>query len=160
MEDELAKVYPKTLFQKCAILKMRNILNKAKPKDKPEIANDLKQVFDNFESTDTESTDTIQKALIKTDLFLKKWDKIYPSFKNQMKAGNIEYYFTYINFHPKVRRMIYTSNSIENLNRQIRKATKNKLSFESPDSLLDYLFMIIKDFEEKNYRVSLKFFWF
>jgi putative transposase len=86
MEDELAKVYPKTLFQKCAIHKMRNILNKAKPKDKPEIANDLKQVFDNFESTDT-----IQKALIKTDLFLKKWDKIYPSFKNQMKAGNIRH---------------------------------------------------------------------
>jgi len=47
--------------------------------------------------------------------------------------------------------MIYTSNSIENLNRQIRKATKNKLSFESPDRLLDYVFMVIKEFEEKNY---------
>jgi transposase-like protein len=47
--------------------------------------------------------------------------------------------------------MIYTTNSIENLNRQIRKTTKNKLSFESPTRLLDYLFMIIKEFEEKNY---------
>jgi transposase-like protein len=47
--------------------------------------------------------------------------------------------------------MIYTTNSIENLNRQIRKTTKNKLSFESPKRLLDYLFMIIKEFEEKNY---------
>jgi transposase-like protein len=50
-----------------------------------------------------------------------------------------------------VRRMIYTTNSIENLNRQIRKASRNKLSFESPDRLLDYLFMVIKEFEEKNY---------
>ena len=54
------------------------------------------------------------------------------------------------------RRMIfYTTNSwtnsLENLNRQIRKTTRNKLSFESPDRLLDYLFMIIKEFEEKNY---------
>ena len=47
--------------------------------------------------------------------------------------------------------MIYTTNSIENLNRIIRKGTKNKLSFESPDSLLDYVFMIIKEFEEKNW---------
>ena len=47
--------------------------------------------------------------------------------------------------------MIYTTNSLENLNRQIRKTTRNKLSFESPDRLLDYLFMIIKEFEEKNY---------
>jgi transposase-like protein len=46
--------------------------------------------------------------------------------------------------------MIYTTNSIENLNRIIRKATKNKLSFESPDNLLGYVFMIIKEFEEKN----------
>ncbi|MBU1956217.1 transposase, partial [Patescibacteria group bacterium] len=70
---------------------------------------------------------------------------------NYFKEGDIEYYFTYIKFDPRVRRMIYTTNSIENLNRQIRKTTKNKLSFESPDRLLDYLFMVIKEFEEKNY---------
>ena len=65
--------------------------------------------------------------------------------------SNINYYFTYVDYHPKVRRLIYTTNSIENLNRQIRKATKNKLSFESPTSLLNYIFMVIKDFEERNY---------
>jgi len=146
LEDELAKVYPETHFQKCVVHKMRNILTKTKPKDKPEVAEDLKEVFNNFESTDT-----IAKAMEKMSKFLLKWEKTYPSFKNQMKEGNIEYYFTYISFHPRVRRMIYTTNSIENLNRQIRKATKNKLSFESPENLLDYLFMIIKDFEEKNY---------
>lgn len=146
LEDELAKVYPKTEFQKCVVHKVRNILNKTKPKDKLEVGQDLKEVFDNFESTST-----IEKAKQKMNNFLIKWEKIYPNFKNYMKEGNIEYYFTYINFHPRVRRMIYTTNSIENLNRQIRKTTKNKLSFESPENLLDYLFMIIKDFEEKNY---------
>ncbi len=43
--------------------------------------------------------------------------------------------------------MIYTTNNIENLNRQIRKTTKNKPSLKSPERLLDYLFMIIKKFE-------------
>jgi putative transposase len=150
LEDELAKVYPQALFQKCVIHKMRGILNKVKPKHKTEIAFDLKEVFNNFESTDT-----IDKTLIKVTRFLEKWGSIYPSVKTQLDPKNpnskLEHYFTYVQFHPQVRRMIYTSNSIENLNRQIRKATKNKLSFESPDSLLDYLFMIIKDFEEKNY---------
>ena len=67
LEDELAKVYPKTLFQKCVIHKMRNILNKTKTKDKLEVGQDLKEVFDNFESTDT-----IEKAKEKMNKFLTK----------------------------------------------------------------------------------------
>lgn len=146
LEDEVLKIYPKAEFQKCVVHKMRNILNKTAPKDKEDVANDLKNIFDNF------GKDAIlEKALEKVNLFLKKWEKKYPNFKNHFKEGNIEYYFTYIKFDPAVRRMIYTTNSLENLNRQIRKTTRNKLSFESPDRLLDYLFMVIKEFEEKNY---------
>ena len=146
LEDEIMKIFPETDFQKCVIHKMRNILNKTSPKDKGEVANDLKKVFDNFDRYAT-----LKKSLKKKDDFLKKWEIKYPSFKNFFKKGNIEYYFTYLKFTPSVRRMIYTTNSIKNLNRQIRKTTKNKLSFESPDRLLDYLFMIIKEFEEKNF---------
>lgn len=47
--------------------------------------------------------------------------------------------------------MIYTTNSIENLNKKIRKATKNKQSFEKAERLLDYIFVIIKDFEAENW---------
>lgn len=146
LEDEVLKVYPNADFQKCVVHKMRNILNRTAPKDKQEVACDLKNIFDNFDKNDT-----IKQAMEKTKEFLKKWEKKYPNFKNCFKEGNIEYYFTYIKFSPSVRRMIYTTNSLENLNRQIRKTTRNKLSFESPDRLLDYLFMIIKEFEEKNY---------
>lgn len=146
LEDEVLKIYPKTDFQKCVVHKMRNILNRTAPKDKQEVACDLKNVFDNFDKNDT-----IKQAMEKTKEFLKKWEKKYPNFKNCFKEGNIEYYFTYIKFSPAVRRMIYTTNSLENLNRQIRKTTRNKLSFESPNRLLDYLFMVIKEFEEKNY---------
>lgn len=146
LEDEVFKVYPNALFQKCAVHKMRNILNKISPKDKNDVAQDLKYVFDNFDNNAT-----IEKAMNKVNSFLEKWKEKYPNLKNHFKEGNIEYYFTYIKFEPIARRMIYTTNSLENLNRQIRKTTKNKLSFESPERLLDYLFMIIKEFEEKNY---------
>ncbi len=146
LEDEIMKIFPGTEFQKCVVHKMRNVLNKTSPKDKKEVAVDLKKVFDNFDRSDT-----INKALKKKDDFLKKWRIKYPNFKNMFKEGNVEYYFSYIKFTPSVRRMIYTTNSVENLNKQIRKTTKNKLSFESPERLLDYLFMIIKEFEEKNF---------
>jgi len=146
LEDEIAKVYPKADFQKCVVHKMRNIISKTRPKEKKEVAEDLKEVFANFEKDAT-----LKKALKKKDEFLKKWKVKYPNFKNHFKEGNIEYYFTYIKYDERVRRMIYTTNSIENLNRQVRKTTKNKLSFESPKRLLDYLFMIVKEFEEKNY---------
>jgi len=146
LENEVLKIYPDTDFQKCVVHKMRNVLNKTAPKDKGEVTNDLKDVFDNFDNDAT-----LKRALVKVNEFLKKWNKKYPNFKNFFKEGNIEYYFTYIKFSPKVRRMIYTTNSLENLNRQIRKTTRNKLSFESSHRLLDYLFMVIKEFEEKNY---------
>jgi len=145
LEDEVKKIYPEADFQKCVVHRMKNFLNRTSPKDKAAVSEDLKKVFDNFDSGAT-----VEKALTKVENFLKKWSKKYPSFKDLFAEGNIEYYFTYIKYAPEVRRMIYTSNSIENLNRQIRKTSKNKLSFESPERLLDYLFMILKDFEEKN----------
>ncbi len=146
LENEVHRVFPEASFQKCVVHKMRNILNKTRPKEKREMADDLKELFDNFSENDT-----IEKARIKLDLFIEKWKIKYPNINRFFKEGKIEYYFTYIKYHHIIRRMIYTTNSIENLNKTIRKATKNKLSFESPDTLLDYVFMVIKKFEDKNW---------
>jgi len=146
LEEEVARVFHGSQFQKCAVHKMRTILNKTRPQDKIEMAKDLREVFDNFDSNAT-----MEKALQKTETLCKKWKGKYPHLDRFWKEETMEYYFTYLRFDPKVRRMIYTTNSIENLNRAIRKATKNKLSFESPENLLDYVFMIVKEFEEKNF---------
>ena len=48
--------------------------------------------------------------------------------------------------------MIYTTNSIENLNRQIRKITKTKVTFDKEENLLDLIYMVIKDFEFNNWQ--------
>lgn len=146
LEQEVHRVFPGAKFQKCVVHKMRNILNKTRPKDKAELAEDLKEVFNNFDSDAT-----IEKALVKVEKLCEKWKSKYPNLKRFFQEGRIEYYFTYIEFNSRIRRMIYTTNSIENVNRIIRKATKNKLSFESPDNLLDYVFMVTKEFEEKNF---------
>jgi len=146
LEDEVHKIFPGSMFQKCVIHKMRNILNKIRPKEKEEVASDLKVVFDNFSEADT-----IEKATEKLENFISKWRPKYGNIGNYFNEGLREYYFTYIRFPSMVRRMIYTTNSIESLNKKIRKATKNKQSFERPDRLLDFLFVIIKDFEVANW---------
>ncbi|MBT4921822.1 MAG: hypothetical protein HON23_02285, partial [Rickettsiales bacterium] len=53
----------------------------------------------------------------------------------------------------KIRRRIYTTNSIESLNSKIKKATRNKLSFEKTQYLLDYLFVVINEFQNNNWMV-------
>jgi len=146
LEDVIHGVFPQAKFQKCVIHKQRQILRKTRPKDKAEMAEDLKFVFDNFgENSSVETT------LEKLESFCNKWKPKYPKIKNYFNEGVKEYFFTYIQFPVRIRRMIYTTNSIENLNRNIKKATKNKLSFESPSTLLDYVFIIIKEFEDSNW---------
>ena len=77
---------------------------------------------------------------------------MYPAVTKLVNEEFILDYFTYIDYPTAVRKMIYTTNSIENLNRQIRKITDAKVTFESPDSMLDLIFMVIKDFEGSNWQ--------
>ena len=144
MEDVVMEAWRRTKLQKCVVHKMRNVLNDVRPKDKAAVADDLKIVFDNFRRLCDENRG-IQKSQ-----FLHFKVERYPTIGRHFNKKTLEYYFTYIDFPPEVRRMIYTTNSIENLNKHIRKGTKNKLSFESPERLLDYVFIIIKEFEHKN----------
>jgi putative transposase len=146
LEDAVQETWHDAQVQKCVVHKMRAILATIRPKDKQACAEDLKHVFDNFGETAT-----LEKAKEKAEAFIATWEKKYPHIARFFDEKTIDYYFTYIQFPPDVRRLIYTTNSIENVNRAIRKATKNKLSFENPTRLLDYVFVIVKEFEEKHW---------
>jgi len=146
LENEVHKYFPGTLFQKCVVHKMRNILCKIRPKDKKEVTSDLQSLFKHFHH-DSSIEDT-KNSLNK---FLNKWGKLYPGVSRLLKNDTMEYYFTYLKLPSEIRKMIYTTNSIESLNKRIRKATRNKQSFEKPERLLDYVFMVIKDFEAENW---------
>jgi putative transposase len=146
LEDKLFKIFPGSKLQKCVTHKKRNILLKTRPKDKREMADDLKEVFDNFDKDSS-----LTKAMEKVKKFKEKWVKKYPNLRFFQKS-TMEYYFTYVSYPAAVRKFIYTSNAIENLNKQIRKATKHKISFENEDRLIDYVFVVIKDFEKNNWK--------
>ena len=145
LESKIHQHFPTTYFQKCVIHKQRQILLKTRPKEKREMADDLKELFDNFDNDSN-----TEKANNKLKIFINKWEKKYPKIGNYFNGEISDYYFTYIKFPKEIRRMIYTTNQIENLNKKIRAATKNENSFEKESRLLDYIFIIIKDFEVQN----------
>ncbi len=120
LEDKIHGLFPEAKFQKCVIHKQRQILRKTRPKDKAEMAEDLKELFNNFRESSSK-----EHALKKLETYCTKWKSKYSRIENYFSEGTREYYFTYIDFPPEIRRMIYTTNSIENLNRIIKKATKN-----------------------------------
>ncbi len=62
---------------------------------------------------------------------------------------NWQYLSTFFKYPPEIRRIIYTTNAIENFNRQIRKITKTKSSFPTDDSLFKILYLIVFNASEK-----------
>ena len=148
LEDEVEKHFLAAKFQKCVVHLQRNLLNKVRPKEKKEFSDDLKQVFNNFEKESTK-----EKAYQKIEIFVKQWKSMYPRLVPKLADKDyIRHYLTYVDFSFEVRRMICTTNSIENLNRQIRKVTKTKVTFEKIENLLDLVFMVVKDFEHNNWQ--------
>ena len=134
--DEAKKHYPEADIQRCVVHLQRNILNKIRPKDKAEFALDLKEIFNNFETTSTK-----EHAMEKIKKLRDKWKGMYDRELDKLSEERIEDYLTYIAYPVQVRRMVYTTNSIENLNRQIRKVTKTKVSFENEKNLLNLVFI-------------------
>ena len=147
LSDTARKHFVGCDFQRCVVHKQRNVLNKIRPKDKEEVASDIKSVFNNFESSSS-----MVEAEKKLQAFCDKWNDSYPNVARSLQNEEMKDYFTYINYPTEVRRMIYTTNSIENLNRQIRRVTKTKVTFDKAENLLDITFMVIKDFEANNWQ--------
>jgi putative transposase len=136
-------VYKKTEHQKCVVHLKRNILNKVASKHKEEVASDLKEVFDLDRLEDSKT-----EAMRRLSYFANKWKIKYRHIGNLVDNEMNELYFTYLNYHPKIRRMIYTTNWIERLNKEFRRTFKIRNSMPSPESALTLLSKVAMDKED------------
>lgn len=132
-------VFPKTDIQNCIIHQLRNSSKYVSYKDIKELMNDLKAVY-------TASDE--QNALAALDDFEGKWDKKYPKIASSWRE-NWANLSTYFKFPQEIRRLIYTTNTIEGFNRQLRKVTKSKSVFPTDDSLLKMLYLAMMDITKK-----------
>lgn len=87
-------------------------------------------------------------ALAALDAFAEKWDKKYPKIARSWR-DNWPNLSTYFKYPQELRRLIYTTNTIEGFNRQLRKVTKSKSVFPTDDSLLKTLYLAMMDITKK-----------
>ena len=132
-------VFPKTEIQNCIIHQLRNLSKYVSYKDLKALMADLKAVY---AAVDEEA------ALNALDIFAENWDKKYPKI-SQSWRDNWANLSTYFKFPQEVRRLIYTTNTIEGFNRQLRKVTKSKSVFPTDDSLLKMLYLAMMDITKK-----------
>ena len=131
LDQVIGKVFKDALFQKCVVHLKRNMLNRVRYTDREKLAEDLNKVFviGNPSYTKDQAIKNFNETMI-------KWGKYSSYFTNVLKNVNIINYLTYLEFDHRIQNMIYTTNWIESLNKQFRKALKIRNSMPSEESIL------------------------
>lgn len=135
----IGAVFPKTEIQNCIIHQLRNSSKYVSYKDIKALMADLRSVYAAVDEP---------AALDALDAFSTKWETKYPKISRSWRENwaNLSTYFKY---PQEVRRLIYTTNSIEGFNRQLRKVTKTRSVFPTDDSLFKMLYLAMVDITKK-----------
>ncbi len=132
--EAIKAAYPKSQVQRCIIHQIRSSTRYVSYKDIKALMSDLKFVY---------KAVTEDEALGHLVAFKEKWGKQYPSCVKSWEE-NWDILSTFYAYPPEVRKIIYTTNIIEGLNRQFRQITKSKPSFTNDDSLRKILYLASK----------------
>lgn len=137
--EAIEAIFPNTEIQLCVVHQIRNSLKYVGSKNQKEFMADLKRVY---------KAGTKDLAASELDILAGKWNEKYPiviaSWRN-----NWERLSQYFKYPEDIRRIIYTTNTIEAVHRQFRKLTKTKGAFPNQDSLLKLLYMGIQNASKK-----------
>ena len=137
--DAIQAVYPQTQVQLCIVHLMRNCLKYVPWKDKKQVAADLKPIY---------QAATIEEAERALDAFSQEWDDLYPAI-SQIWLRHWEHVIPIFDYPMAIRRVIYTTNAIESLNRSFRKIIKTKAVFPDEESVFKLLYLSMKNIIKK-----------
>lgn len=138
IENAISSTFSSAHVQLCVVHLQRNVLKHVKPKDKAEIGEGLKEVFETGVKSDTPTI-----AWKRWNDFIEKHVKKYPSLKNYV-SERYRLYFTFYQYDYRIRSMLYTTNWIERLNRDYKRTTRMRGALPNPDAtilLLGYVAM-------------------
>jgi putative transposase len=138
-EEAIRTVYPATEVQSCIVHQIRHSLKYVASKDQKVFMADLKPVYQ-----------AINKDQAETNLLdlEEKWGKKYPVVIDSWRR-NWEKLTTYFRYPDAIRKLIYTTNTIEGYHRQIRKVTKSKGAFTSDMALLKLIYLATERIAKK-----------
>ena len=149
--DAISTIFPKTVVQSCIVHQVRNTLKYAMRKDYKALTQDMKNIY---------GSSRLEIAEVQLQEFVAKWQHKYPTAVNSWQ-NNWYKLSAFFDFGVHIRRMMYTTNPIENVHRQMRKVTKTKGSFSSDMALRKLIYLVIREINKspkrKIYQWSLIF---
>jgi putative transposase len=139
LPEAIETVFSKTEVQLCIVHLLRQSLNYVGWKQRKEVAGDLKLIY---------SAATREEAELRLEEFAQKWDARYPTISPAWRR-NWERIVPFLAYPEEIRRVIYTTNAIESVNRGLRKIIKNRGSFPTDESALKLLYLALQNISRK-----------
>jgi putative transposase len=137
--EAIEAVYPRTEVQLCIVHLVRASLNYVNWKQRKEVAGDLRSIYQAGTAADAE---------IRRDEFALKWDASYPMV-SQIWRRNWERIVPFFAYPSEIRKVIYTTNTIESLNMSLRKIIKMRGSFPNEDAAMKLLYLALRNAAKK-----------
>jgi len=137
--DTIRTVFPESKTQICVVHQIRNACRYVVWKDKKAFTQDMKNIY---------NAPTKQAAQAALEDFAKIWESKY-SYAIKSWRDNWEELTVFFEFPLEIRKIIYTTNLIENLNGKIRKYTKNKLSFPTDEAVMKSVYLAVREATKK-----------
>ena len=132
-------VYPHTQVQLCIVHLIRNCLRYVPWKDSRAVAADLKPIY---------RAATLAEAELALDDFSAKWDDKYPAI-SQIWIRHWENVVPLFDYPMEIRRVIYTTNAIESLNRSLRKVIKTKAVFPNEMAVIKLMYLAMRNISKR-----------
>jgi putative transposase len=139
LPEAVEATFPPAIFQTCIVHMVRGSLNYVPYAEKKAVAADLKKIY---------QSDTVILAEQALDDFELTWGEKYGAIVKSWRQ-NWEKIIPFLSFPKEIRRVIYTTNIIESLNRTLRKSVKTRGHFSTEDGLMKVLYLAIKGVSKK-----------
>lgn len=137
--EAIEAAFPQAQVQLCIVHMVRHSLNYVSWKQRKEVAEDLKAIY---------QAPTVQEGEAKLAAFAAKWDATHPTIAKSWR-NNWERIIPLFSYPPDIRKAIYTTNAIESLNMSLRKVTKNRGSFPSDEAMFKLLYLALNNISKK-----------
>jgi len=136
--EAIKTIFPDAIVQRCIVHQVRNTVKYVPHKEKKEFCADLKTIYGApSEEAGMQALIAVQKKWPQYKVYLQRWEEHW----NELSP--------FYSFPEEIRRMIYTTNAIESLNRQFRKVTKTTSIFPHDKSLTKLLWLAQRDISRK-----------
>lgn len=137
--EAIKAIYPNSIVQRCIIHQIRASARYVNYKHRKEFCRDMKSIY---------TAANEEEGFRQLEFFKEKWNSTYPTGVKTW-YDNWDVISPFFRFSDNVRKVMYTTNIIENLNRQYRKVTKGKAVFPTDKALLKSLFLATNDATKK-----------